>query len=233
MKSNSDRISRQEEVSELFEQLGKKLSKAIPLLVIGGAAMMEYGLKDSTKDIDIVCRNEKDKEEILRCSQEMGYDLVWPEKRHARLGLNRIAIKGGHALDVFAGKISYDFQLSETMWERARKLRDFGNADLRYASPEDIFIMKLIANRPGDAPDCAALVSVGLDFDAIYEEIKSQYNKDSGQSKQKIWITYIEEGIARLEDQGLTTPIGDKISLLAFEYNEKLWEDSSKPGIQD
>jgi hypothetical protein len=221
MRLSSDRISRQEEVSELFELLGKRLPRAIPLLVIGGAAMMEYRLKDSTKDIDIICRNEEDKEEILRCSRELGYELVWPEKRHARLGLNRIAIKGGHALDVFADKISYDFGLSETMWGRARKLRDFGNADLRYASPEDIFIMKLIANRPGDAPDCAALVSVGLDFAAIYEEIKLQYNKESGQSKQKIWITYIEEGIARLEDQGLTIPIGDKISLLAFEYNEK------------
>lgn len=222
MKSNSNRITRREEVSELFEQLGKKLSRAIPLLVIGGAAMMEYGLKDSTKDIDIVCRNEEDKEEILRCSRELGYELVWPEKRHARLGLNRIAIKGGHTLDVFAGKISYDFQLSETMWARARKLRAFGNADLRYASPEDIFVMKLIANRPGDALDCAVLASVGLDFDAIYEEIKLQYDKDSGQHKQKIWITYIEEGIARLEDQGLTIPIGEKISLLAFEYNERI-----------
>lgn len=222
MRSNSNRISRCEEVSDLFEQLGKKLPRAIPFLVIGGAAMMEYRLKDSTKDIDIVCRNEEDKEEVLRCSQEMGYELVWPEKRHARLGLNRIAIKGGHTLDVFAGKISYDFGLSETMWARARKLRSFGNADLRYASPEDIFVMKLIANRPGDAPDCAALVSVGLDFDAIYEEIKLQYTKDSGQGKQKVWITYIEEGLARLGDLGLTIPIGDKISLLAFEYNERL-----------
>jgi hypothetical protein len=231
MASNSSRISRQEEVNELFEQLGKKLPKTIPLLVIGGAAMMEYRLKDSTKDIDIVCRHEEDKEEILRCARELGYELVWPEERHARLGLNRIAIKGGHTLDVFAGKISYDFGLSEAMWERARRLRDFGNADLRYASPEDIFIMKLIANRPGDAPDCVALVSVGLDFDAIYEEIKSQYSKDAEQDKQKIWITYVEEGMARLEDQGLTIPIGDKISLLAFEYNEKLWKDSPKPGI--
>jgi len=95
-------------------------------------------------------------------------ELVWPEERHARLGLNRIAIKGVHTLDVFAGKISYDFGLSDAMWERARNQRAFGKADLRYASPEDIFIMKLIANRPGDAPDCIALVSAGLDFDAIY-----------------------------------------------------------------
>jgi hypothetical protein len=228
MASTSSCISRQEEVNELFEQLGKKLPKPIPILVIGGAAMMEYRLKDSTKDIDIVCKHEEDKEEILRCARGLGYELAWPEERHARLGVNRIAVKGGHTLDVFAGKISYDFGLSKAMWERARKPRAFGNADLRYASPEDIFIMKLIANRPGDIADCVALVSKGLDFDVIYEEIKSQYIKEAEQYKQKIWITYVEEGIARLEDQGLTILIGDKISLLAFEYNERLWKDAPK-----
>lgn len=222
MISNSDKISRQEEIAELFEQLGKLLIRPVPLLVIGGAAMMEYGLKDSTKDIDVVCRSEGDKEEVLRCAGYLGYELVWPRDRHARLGLNRIAVKGGHTLDVFPGKISYDFGLSDAMWRRARKQKAAGLADIRYASPEDIFIMKLIANRPGDAPDCAALVSVGLDFDAVYQEVESQYRRAGEQRSQKIWIAYIEEGIARLLDFGMTIPIADKISLLAYEHNEKL-----------
>ncbi len=34
MRSNSDRISRREELSDLFEQLGKRLHRAISLLVI-------------------------------------------------------------------------------------------------------------------------------------------------------------------------------------------------------
>ena len=223
MASTSSRISRQEEVNELFEQLGKKLPKPIPILVIGGAAMMEYRLKDSTKDIDIVCMHVEDKEEILRCARELGYVLEWPEERHARLGVNRIAVKGGHTLDVFAGNISYDFGLSKTMWERARKPRAFGNADLRYASQEDIFIMKLIANRPGNAQDCANLFSIGLDFDAFYEEIQLQYRK-SGEKTQKKWISHLEEGIARLADNDMIVPeeIGDKISNLAFDYNEKI-----------
>ena len=93
-------------------------------------------------------------------------------------------------------------------------------ADIRYASPEDIFIMKLIANRPGDAPDCAALVSVGLDFDIILDEIESQYHADAGRRNQKVWINYIEEGIARLLDFGMRIPIADRISLLAYEHNE-------------
>jgi hypothetical protein len=80
--------------------------------------------------------------------------------------------------------------------------------------------MKMIANRPGDASDCSKLVLAELDFDIIYREIEEQYRKP-GEGDQKIWVTYIEEGIARLEDSGLTIPIGDKISLLAYEYHER------------
>lgn len=222
MISSSNKISRREEINELFEQLGEILEQKVEALLIGGAVMLELGLKDATKDIDIVCRSEEDKETLLGSAKALGFQIVGPEKRHERLGVNRLAVKGGRNLDIFAERISYDFCLSNAMWQRAIRTRSFGSLMVRDASLEDIFIMKLIANRPGDAPDCIALVSVGLDFDAIYEEIESQYRKDAEQSKQNIWITYIEEGIARLEDNGLTIPIDDKISLLAYEYHEKL-----------
>jgi hypothetical protein len=43
--------------------------------------------------------------------------------------------------------------------------------------------------------------------------------------EQKIWITYIEEGIGRLEEEfGMDVPIGDKISALADEYRERLYQ---------
>mgnify|MGYP007069030610 FL=1 len=49
----------------------------------------------------------------------------------------------------FAQRISYDFDLSGAMWQRAKRIRSFGSLVIRDASLEDIFIMKLIANRPG------------------------------------------------------------------------------------
>jgi hypothetical protein len=220
MISNSNKISRREEVNELFEQLGQVLEQRVEALLIGGAVMLELGLKDSTKDIDVVCRIEVDKEWLLRSAKSLGFQIVGPEKRHERLGVNRLAVKGGRNLDIFAGRISYDFCLSEAMWQRAIRTRLFGSLTVRDASIEDIFVMKLIANRPGDAPDCSTLVIAGLDFDAVYREIEAQYRK-AGEVEQKIWITYIEEGMARLEDNDLTIPIGDKISLLASEYHEK------------
>jgi hypothetical protein len=79
-------------------------------------------------------------------------------------------------------------------------------------------------SRPGDSPDCSALVVAGLDFDAVYREIEAQYLK-AGEVEQKIWITYIEEGIGRLEeDFGMDVPIGDRISALADEYRERLYQ---------
>lgn len=221
MISSSNRISRREEVNELFQQFGKALEQKVEALLIGGAVMLELGLKDATKDIDIVCRSEEDKEALLASAKTLGFQIVGPQKRHERLGVNRLAVKGGRNLDIFAERISYDFSLSEAMWKRAVRSRSFGNLVIRDASIEDIFVMKMIANRPGDAPDCSKLVLAELDFDIIYREIEEQYRK-SGEAEQKIRITYIEEGIALLEDSGLTIPIGDKISLLAHEYHEKL-----------
>ncbi len=220
MISSSNKIARREEINELFEQLGEILEKRVEALLIGGAVMLELGLKDATKDIDVVCRSEEDKERLLAAARVLGFQIVGPEKRHERLGVNRLAVKGGRNLDIFAERISYNFNLSEAMWQRATKIRFFGHLVIRNASLEDIFIMKLIANRPGDASDCSKLVLAELDFDAVYQEIEAQYRKE-GEYEQNIWVTYIEEGIARLEDNDLIIPIGDKISLLAHEYHEK------------
>lgn len=225
MVSSPNRISRREEISELFKQLGEVLDQRVEALLIGGAAMMELRLKDATKDIDIICRDEADKFRLLDAAKSLGFQIVGPEKRHERLGVNRLAVKGGRNLDIFAGRISYDFNLSESMWQRAIRSRSFGNLVIRNASLGDIFIMKLIANRPGDAPDCAALFTANLDFDAVYEEIEAQY-RNAGELEQKVWVTYIEEGIGRLEEEyELEIPIADRISELADEHRESLYRE--------
>jgi hypothetical protein len=230
MISNSNMISTREEVNELFEQLGQVLSQRGEALLIGGATMLERRLKDATKDIDVVCRSKVDNELLLDAVRALGFQIVDPQKRHKRLGVNRLAVKGGRNLDVFAERISYDFGLSEAMWQRAVKSRPFGSLVIRDASLEDVFIMKLIANRPGDAMDCAALFSAVLDFDSIYQEIETQYRK-AGDLEQKIWITFIEEGIGRLEEEyKLVIPIADSISLLADEYREKLYRELTESG---
>lgn len=50
---------------------------------------------------------------------------------------------------------------------------------------EDIFSLKLIANRPRDLEDCISLASAKIDFEAIYTEILAQYIK-AGTVEEKI-----------------------------------------------
>jgi len=57
--------------------------------------MLELGLKDVTKDIDLVCRDAAGKERLLEAARSLGFELFGPEKRHARLGLDRVAVKEG------------------------------------------------------------------------------------------------------------------------------------------
>jgi hypothetical protein len=114
-------ISSRDEVEEILKGLGEQLSEPVQFLVIGGAAMLEYALKDVTKDIDLVCRDATGKARLLEAAKSLGFEVFGPEKRHARLGLDRVAIKGGYTLDIFAGRISYDFRLSESMWQRGKK----------------------------------------------------------------------------------------------------------------
>lgn len=121
--------------------------------------------------------------------------------------------------------ISYDFGLSEDMWNRGRSARTLGKAEMRYAALEDIFILKLIANRAQDIEDCEALAPAGLDYETIYSEVEAQYSK-AGTVEEKIWITYIEEGIGKLEEEfGLVISIADRISALADRYRERLYKD--------
>ncbi len=50
-------ISSREDVEEILRGLGERLAELVQVLIIGGAAMLEYGLKDVTKDIDLVYRD--------------------------------------------------------------------------------------------------------------------------------------------------------------------------------
>jgi hypothetical protein len=97
----------------------------------------------------------------------LGFEVFGPEKRHARLSLDRIAVKGRDTLDIFAGRVSYDFGLSVAMWRRGKRIWVLGKAEMRYAAAEDIFTLKLIANRPRDIEDCVSLASAKMDYEAV------------------------------------------------------------------
>jgi hypothetical protein len=73
MKLSSNKILWRVEVNDLFEHLGQILEQRVEALLIGGAVMLELGLKDATKDIDVVCRSEGDKERQLAAAKAWAF----------------------------------------------------------------------------------------------------------------------------------------------------------------
>ncbi len=69
------------EQQELFTILGKYLKEKIECFVIGGSAMLYYGAKDVTKDIDIVFINEESREKIIKILKSLGFINVSQPKR--------------------------------------------------------------------------------------------------------------------------------------------------------
>ena len=53
------------EQTQLFEIIGAELKEKIECYVIGGSAMMFYGAKEDTKDVDLVFLKNKDLEKNL------------------------------------------------------------------------------------------------------------------------------------------------------------------------
>lgn len=169
-------LSSRDDVYAILGDIGRTLSESIEVLVIGGAGLQEYNLKDATKDIDIVCKTDLEKDTILKCAQNNGFEITRPEPRHCRLCIDRIAVKGISIVDLFAREIVPGFFITDRMWDRYGKTRTVGGLIVNYASINDIFSLKLLSHRPGDLEDCIDLITEGLlDYDMIYDEIESQY----------------------------------------------------------
>jgi hypothetical protein len=72
------------------EALGELLSEPVQVLIIGGAAMLQYGLKDVTKDNGSgLAKMLRAKQESLKPPEALGFSVIGPEKRHSRLDMYR------------------------------------------------------------------------------------------------------------------------------------------------
>jgi hypothetical protein len=148
----------------LLERVGRALEDAaIPYMVIGGQAVLLYGEARLTRDIDIT----------LGVGLE-GLPRVLDVVRDARLAplvdpetfTRRTMVLP--CLDQVT-RIRLDLIFSFSPYEReallrARKVR-VGEAQIRFASVEDLIILKIVAGRPRDLEDVASILlkNPGLD----------------------------------------------------------------------
>ncbi len=160
-----------------LDKTGSRIKRPISIYLIGGCAMSLRGLKESTKDIDIVFKDDKDCE--LFCDAMFGAEYHQPyamKSEHEKLQAAKMfENKDGFHLDLFVKKVIGKLELSKGMITRADLFKSYGDLSVYLLSREDVFLFKGLASegRKRDLPDMRVLYP-NLDWKAIEEELASQ-----------------------------------------------------------
>ena len=171
-------ISFQEQI-ELFKIIGLELKEKIVCYAIGGSAMMHYGAKVDTKDVDLVFLEEKSLEEVKKTLSAMGFDekqsMIKIFKRYETAKKTPVMmVRGDERFDLFLKEI-ITMKMSEGMIERVRETHEFHNCIVKIVSPEDIFLLKSATEREKDKADALSLLEkFKLDWRIIIDESLNQ-----------------------------------------------------------
>ncbi|KAB7519465.1 DUF6036 family nucleotidyltransferase [Halosegnis rubeus] len=163
-----------------LEELGDHLETPVDVYLLGGGNLILRGLKDSTKDVDIVVEDGQTFFALAESLQDLGYeersDL---EAAYNQLDPSIVLEKEGFPRwDIFLEAVAGQLQLTPAMIERCDQAFEYGNLHVYLLSLTDIFVFKSITEREGDLEDAALIArQADLDWESILQEIKTQENR--------------------------------------------------------
>ncbi|MBX0305675.1 DUF6036 family nucleotidyltransferase [Haloarcula salinisoli] len=203
-----------------LERIGQQLDTPLTVFLIGGGSMAFRGLKETTKDIDLIVSSGDDLSQLQAALLELGYVIVQePDEEYEELGAQRILENDdGCRIDVFNRQVIGKLILSSGIRERSERYLDPGHLVVELVSPEDIFLFKAVAGRVDDIEDMFSLIQTGLDFDIVESELETQVEL----LEQELFVTYVNEALADLtEEHNVTTPLHDPVT----EITERVYEE--------
>ena len=171
-------INLQEQIDLFKNVIGSQLKNKVECIVIGGSAMMFYGAKNATKDVDLVFLKEKE----LIAVKEILYNSGFNERKNIK-GIFREDEDAGKPVMMDGKETRFDlflnevigYKIHEKVIERIREVHEFGNFIVKTASPEDILMMKGCTERERDRDDAAELVrKFKIDWNIVINETAEQ-----------------------------------------------------------
>lgn len=157
--------------------IGTRAKKPISIYLIGGCAMSFRGLKESTKDMDIVFKSKAD--HGVFCGALFGAQYFKPLQvvaEYAHLGaMEMFENKDKFHLDLFVERVCGKMKLSSGVVARSEFYKSYGKMSVYLVAKEDIFLFKSLASegRKRDLDDMRVLYP-NLDWKAMEKELKSQ-----------------------------------------------------------
>jgi uncharacterized protein (DUF2164 family) len=207
-------------IRSALERIGQQLDNPLTVFLIGGGSMAFRGLKETTKDIDLIVSSGDDLSQLQAVLLELGYEIVQdPDEEYEELGAQRILEnEDGCRIDVFNQQVIGKLILSPGIRERSEEHLTPGNLVVELVSPEDIFLFKAVAGRVDDIEDMFSLMQTGLTFDIVEGELETQVEL----LDQELFVTYVNEALTDLTDQyNVTTSLHDPVA----EITERVYEE--------
>jgi hypothetical protein len=192
-----------DELIKTLSEISANLPSKITIYLIGGLAMIFHGYKTVTKDVDIILDSETALKAFLSASKKAGLKGVKNlTNEYQDLGTQIILeSENGARLDVFYKRVCNGLVISPDMKNRAKKMYEFQNLEIKAMSVEDIFLFKSITLRDDDLADMATLAAAELDWNLIELEAKKQ-------PESKKWLPRLYKRLVDLEDDyGVKSPL--------------------------
>ena len=189
-----------EDQMSIFGLISKEISKNIECYAFGGTAMMFYGYKDETKDIDLLFEDEASGNEFVKVIKNLGFNEITlvniyiPEKLRKK-NVPRMFKREDSRFDIFFKKI-FQTTISLRMKEDLYAVHDFkGKNSLRVnvLRKEFIVLLKAVTERDRDFEDILTIVKREKNFDWQYLIVEVLWQYKHGDS----WVLLDAEKMIR------------------------------------
>ena len=203
---------------DLFTLISRYIKKDVKTYAFGETAMMFYGYKTVTKDIDILFENEEDRTIFIDAILKIGYKKmslvdVYTEEKRKKEGKPLMYTRGDERFDLFVKHI-FGTHLLESMKQNIFSRHDYTEKNsliVNVLSKEDIILLKSITEREKDFDDILTIIDKerNINWDNIINNAINQPKKSKG------WIILdLEKSLQRLR----------KHTLIKKEYFDRLYE---------
>ena len=174
---------------DLFRIVSNTIKMNVTCYAFGGTAMMFYGFKDETKDVDLLCETKEERDELIRVlklnsfTESSPFKIYIDEKLrdpHRPLMLKRYE----YSFDIFVTKI-FQTLLSPRMKEDVFAVHEYKGTHtltVHVFRTEHIVLLKAVTERKNDFEDIRTLVTRDTHFDWQYliDEVVWQYKHGDG-----------------------------------------------------
>ncbi|MCC7552446.1 hypothetical protein KO317_02145 [Candidatus Micrarchaeota archaeon] len=207
------------ELNNFFNEIGENLSEKTTVYLLGGEAMCFRNQKSTTKDLDLLFKDSKSYNKFIQNLENLNFKK---QNLISRVYINMEANSiwdhiSGFRLDLFVGSVCHKLFLSDSMIQRSKLLKQYGNLNVYIMSNEDIILLKAVTERIDDTADIASIThSTEVNWEIVLEECEVQ-------SKNRFWYGELLNKFYELKESfGINPQIIPKIEEL---YQNALIKD--------